>query len=228
MAHQGALRHLGIRRRRGKDGIGEDAFGEVVDALEATPRRSRDAPGPEEPFEGALAVAPAPPASRSLERPNGFAVRQLPGAERAALPHCPQHGLDEVGPLATEPRDARIDTFAAGGPFHAPAQERLQVEPHQRSLVPPIFEEAAPAPMVGRLVEESRIIGAKPREERHVVGAREDVDGIDLDKAEPIEGPRDIPSGDDPRPPGSETLRGERDAAGLRPREAFPATLNEN
>ena len=40
---------------------GEDALGQVVDALEAAPRRRRHAAGPEQPLERVLAVAPAPP-----------------------------------------------------------------------------------------------------------------------------------------------------------------------
>ena len=91
-AEQPALRLGFIRRRRADDRRREHALGQVVDALEAAPRRRRDEAGPEQPFERVLAVAPAPPGAAP-----GAALRELAGAERSARLDLRQHGATKSG-----------------------------------------------------------------------------------------------------------------------------------
>jgi len=44
-------------------------------------------------------------------------------------------------------------------------------------------------------VEQRRVIGAQAGEERQVLAARDDVDAVDLDDADPVDDPMDLPHG---------------------------------
>jgi hypothetical protein len=63
---QFAMRVRRFGRRHGHDGGRQDAFGQIVEALEPAPRMGGDAAGPEQPFEGVLLLAPTPPAAGAL------------------------------------------------------------------------------------------------------------------------------------------------------------------
>ncbi len=132
------------RGRRAEDRVGQHPLGEVVDPLEAAPGQGRDLAGPEEPFEGSLAVAPTPPG-----RLGPAPVREFAGADRSSFRDLPADPVDEIRPLPPEPRDAAVDPLAARGPSHAPAQERVQVEMDQGGLVAPVLEGDAPAAVIG-------------------------------------------------------------------------------
>ncbi len=78
----------------------------------------------------------------------------------------------------------------------------------------PIFEQAADAATVGPGIEMGALIGAEPREERQIMGADEDVDRIDLQQAEPLDGPAQAaPFGHDVGPRVGKTLRRKGEAA---------------
>ena len=85
-----ALRFLGAGRRQGDDVGRQHALGEVVDALErAAPRCRGDEAGEEQPFDGELAVVPAPPGAAPFA-----AVGQLRRGERSAVGDLAQHRVD--------------------------------------------------------------------------------------------------------------------------------------
>jgi hypothetical protein len=124
---------------------------------------------------------------------------------------------DRVGfgaPGAGEAPEALPAGLAALGPRHPPAQQGMERERQQRSLVRPIFEQAALAPFApGGAVDEGAVIRAKAREGRQVMGAGEDVDAVDLVEREPIEGAAERAPIGHRTARRAEALRGERDPA---------------
>ena len=102
------------------------------------------------------------------------------------------------------------------GALHAPAEEGMCTDRQQRCLVRPELEQPALALAApGDAVEVIAVVVSQPREQRQVVRAREDVDGIDLQQAQPADGALDLAgvgravgAGD------GEALGGEGDAAG--------------
>src|SRR5690606_16338378 len=119
----------------------QDALRQIVDALEIAPCRGRDRPCPEEIFERALAVAPAPPSAAAAA-----ALFELRCAQRTALGDLLQHRIDERALLTGEAGESAIDPFAASRAGHAPAHERMQLEREQGGLVAPILEKPSLAP----------------------------------------------------------------------------------
>ena len=73
--------------------------------------------------------------------------------------------------------------------------------------------------MIGGLVEQRPVVGPEPREQRHVVRAGQDVDGVDLHQPEPLEHPPDMAPARPLRPRLGKALRRERDPARLREAE---------
>src|SRR4029079_553531 len=101
------------------DVFGEDAFGNVVEALEVAPTGDRQPPLPEQPLESRLAVRPSPPRAGALA-----GHRQLTGGNRTALDDLAEHRVLEGALLA-----------AHAGPAlalvrHPPAHQRIHVERH--------------------------------------------------------------------------------------------------
>ena len=198
----GRRRQVDDRRRKG-------SFGQVIDPLEPAPRGGGDVAGPEQPFEGALALGPRPPARLAAR-----ARREIAAGDRAALLDLGEDVVDVVAPLATEPGQAGPG-FAGLGPRHAPAEQRLHLQRHQRGLVTPVFEQGALLAPGLRLQHALRIV-AQPREGRQIVGAGQDVDAVDLDHAQPLGDLAEVapPRGGVPARLG-EPLGGQGDTAGL-------------
>ena len=92
----------------------------------------------------------------------------------------------------------------------------MRRERQQRGLVRPELEQPALALAApGDAVEMIAVVVSEPREQRQVVRARQHVDRIDLQQAQPVDGALDVAgvggavgAGD------AEALGGERDAAG--------------
>jgi hypothetical protein len=89
----------------------------------------------------------------------------------------------------------------------------MVVDRQQRRFVRPVFKESS-RPARNRRVEEFARVQAEPRIERQIVRARQDVDAVDLEQAQPIDRPAELSliygSG---RSGSVEPLRGERDLA---------------
>jgi len=83
-------------------------------------------------------------------------------------------------------------------------------------LVGPVLDEAAGRPVAGA-VEQGGVVGAEPGEEGEVLAAGDDVDAVDLDDADAVDDPLDVPHPGTPRSGHrvGETLCGERDSARL-------------
>ena len=76
----------------------------------------------------------------------------------------------------------------------------------------PVLEELAMA--LGQVLEERPRVGPEPGERRQLVRADQDVDGVDLEEADPLGQPTDRGAADGTRRPGvTEALRGEGDPA---------------
>ena len=92
----------------------------------------------------------------------------------------------------------------------------MRAERQQRRLVRPELEQSALAlAPPGEAIEKVAVVVAQPREQRQVMGARQDVDRIDLQQAQPIDRALDVAGVGGARGTRrAEALRGERDAAG--------------
>ena len=101
------------------------------------------------------------------------------------------------------------------GVLHPPAEQRLARQRQERRLVRPVLEER-PLPRPGKFFQRRPRIGAEPREGGQIVGPRDDVDAVDLHHAQPVDQLEELALADLALGSGrSETLGGERDAAGL-------------
>ncbi|MNT49956.1 hypothetical protein D3C72_1868420 [compost metagenome] len=114
---------------------GNDALRQVVEALEAPAPGHRHLAGGEQPLQRMLFRAPVPPGPGPLG-----AGAQGARAEGTLLAHGLQHPLDHLALLETETRQLLVDPLAIGGPAHAPAQQRIEFQRQQRSLVAPVLE----------------------------------------------------------------------------------------
>ena len=65
---------------------------------------------------------------------------------------------------------------------------------------PVLHQQPRPAGRVrpGGVVDQPRVVGAEPAEDRHVVGADRDVHRVELQQPDPGEQPREVPAGDGP------------------------------
>ena len=204
-------------RRRVDDGLRQDPLGQVIHALEASPRMRGDLPGPEQPLERNLAFAPAPPAALAA-----VARADLGHAERAAIANFREHLAAEGGTVAPEPRDVAPGAVAVLRALHAPAQQWLALDRHQRRLVTPVLEQLSPAAAIGGCVQQRHGVRAEPGEQRQVVRPDEHVDRVDLQQAERAHGADyvgldDVPTGALAAKP----LRRERDPPRLGQRQRF-------
>jgi hypothetical protein len=202
-----------VARRRGcfDDGPRQHLFRQAIDPFEGSAPGGRgELTGPEQAFDRAFGLAPAPPAAFAL-----VAHVEFRGGHRAARGDLLQHLVYEVAPLTQEAGDALPDARAIVGVLHPPAEQRLTRQGQEGSLVRPVFE-YRPLPAPGYLIEQRARIGAEPREGRQVVGARDHVDAVDLHHAQPLDQPEELALADlaiGPRR--AETLGGERDTTGL-------------
>ncbi len=207
---------LGVVFARGggvDDSPRQDPFSEVVDALEAAPGLRGDLAGPEQPFQGPLAFRPGPPA-RGAARAGG----EVAAGDRPAAFDLPQDAVDVVAALAGEAGDALPDAVAGFRPCHAPAEQGLVGDRHQRGLMAPVFEQAGLlAPGFG--LQGIAGVVAKAGELGQVVGAGDDVDAVDLDDAEAVYGVAKVAGRRGGRARLGEALGGQGDAPGLGGRE---------
>ena len=123
--------------------------------------------------------------------------------------------LDEGALLAAEPGKPAIGALAALRPLHAPAEERMQVEPDQRRLVAPILEGFPLLAVIGGLFEKAPVIGADAREERHVMGPHQHIDRIDLEQVRALQDTAQVALGRRCRSAFVKPLCRQRNAPGL-------------
>src|SRR5436190_13306090 len=179
-------------------------LGEVVELLHAAAPRDRDLTGDEKTRHRVLAVVPGPPADAVRTAPP--AVREIRRGDRAARRNLFEHRVDERCVEQPQPIPApRVRV-------HAPPEQRVQRRREQRRLVAEVLEEL-PA-LVRERVDRRGRVRAEPRERGEVLRAREDVDGIDLER---VHAARDAPhvreSDAARRARRAETLRDEREPA---------------
>src|SRR5262245_6142028 len=148
------------------------------------PRRRRKFTGPKQPFERALAVRPPPPATIAL-----VLVRQLAGLQRSAVADLAPHLADQLLALAAEDGERLVDALAAPGARHPPAQLRLQGYRHEGGLVAPVLKQRAFASGVSQSPQILEVVGAEARERWQGMSARQDIDRIDLQYAQPLDQP---------------------------------------
>ena len=215
-AQQFAVRVGGFRDRRIEDGGRQHALGQIVEPLEAAARMGGDASGPEQPFEGVLLVAPAPPAAGTL------CAVDVGGRDRAACGDFPIDVLDQAGMFAAPFGQSPIHFLAPAGALHAPAHQRICLDRQERRLVRPIFEQPALASR-SRIVQQRHRIRPEPRKQRHVVRPHHGADRIDLQQADAGKDPVQMTAIDRARRARiGEPLRGQRDAPRRGERYLFP------
>jgi hypothetical protein len=182
-------------------------------SLETDAMGGADAAREEQVVERDLALAPVEP------RVSAFAHRRgdLGGADRPPLAHRAQNRLEQLGLLSRQQAGRFLRELLR--PRHPPAQQRLQLERQQRSFVPPVLEQDAITPgprrgsgsgvsMRGQAVKRGPRVGTQPRKERHVMGATERVDRVQLQQADIVDGP--------PHPAGIDAALWPRSAHALR------------
>jgi len=103
---------------------------------------------------------------------------QLGGGQRALLRNLGADPVDEVGMLARQPGHP-APRVPVG---HPPAQVGVQPQRQQGRLVAPVFEQL-PGAAVGHGVEQLGAVGTEAAVAGQVVGAPQDVDGVDLQQA---------------------------------------------
>ena len=172
-----------IRRRRREDLGGQDPLGQVVEALEVDPPRGHHLAGEEQVLERDLAVVPVPHVAgpRLGSRDPGRAR-----ADGALLGDEVHRVGDELGALADDATDRPPRLGVDAG--HPPAKQRVALHRDERGLVGPVLDQAPRRPgrvVAGDAVQQRAVIWPQAREHRHVVGAAEDVDRVELEDPEP-------------------------------------------
>ena len=133
----------------------EDAFREVVDALETLAPGGRDLAAPKERLEADLHVAPAPPGAGAA------GALEAAGRQRPAPLDLVAQPFEERPFLARDLRDVLPGADPAPPPLHPPTQQRLVGQRQQRRFVSPVLEEGAVAP-VRRALQQARVVRAEP------------------------------------------------------------------
>jgi hypothetical protein len=90
------------------------------------------------PHERHLALAPAPPATRTLA-----AVGKVAHRRGAVAPDEVEHAFHVFGLIAGKLVHRAIGAIAVQGAVHAPAHEGMQVERHKACLMGPALEHGA-------------------------------------------------------------------------------------
>jgi hypothetical protein len=190
-------------------GARNDAFGEVVKALEAAASGDREQTGVEQVLQRRLSVARSPPTPPAFGTLAG--VGQVAGAERSAF-----------GDLVVDPshvhatRRLHVLPRPSGVLGHAVADQRIERKRHEARFVSPEFEQLAFA--VRQRVERIGGVWPEARKGRHVVGSDQHVDGIDLEGVHARCEFSQVRRGG-PRRACAESLRGDRETARLGERE---------
>ena len=157
-------------------------------------------------FERDLAVVPVPP---RLLRPDP--LLEVAGDEWALVADPRQHVVDEMRLVAPDPGD-RPPAMVLG---HVPTQVRVQFDRHVTRLVDVELEQLVRGRGVG---DQRSRMRSQPGEQWQLLAAYEDVDRVDLDDPHPVDDAAEMTAVDTTSGPRIvEPLRGERDAACLRP-----------
>jgi len=153
---------------------------QVIGALEAVAAgQGGDPPRPEQVFHRPFAVVPLPPAASPLS-----ALADLGGAERALGGDLGQHLFDVIAPLAGEARHPRPHALEPLRSRHAPAQQRLVLDRDEARPRGPNTRTTRQRRGDSVGIEMGALVRAEPREQRQIMRAHEDIDGIDLQQAE--------------------------------------------
>ena len=210
-ADQLELRLRLARRRQGEHRGRDHPLRHVVDHLElaVSPGHGQVA-GHVEEVEGLLGLRPVPAPVLLVAR---LAVVEVARRARPARGDLGQQLLGEVVVDLLPP----LPLLGAVG-RHPVLHHRPQLDRHQRLHVRPVLDQPARL-LLGGAGQQRRVVGAHPREQRHVVRPLEHVDRVDLEHAGPLERARERPHRRRGVPRVEEPLRGQRDPAGLGARE---------
>ena len=180
------------RLRRCENVRGQDARGQVVAPLErAVATRRRHLTGEEEELEDPLGHRPVPPPLGPGGRVVGLErLLHLPGRDRTASRDDLADLLEHRGVLQRHLRDRSPRLRQVGA--LTPAEQPVGLGWDERGHVRPRLDEPAGSVPRGR-VEQRRVVGTDPRERRHEVRAREHVDRVDLQDAEPVDHLLEVP-----------------------------------
>jgi hypothetical protein len=170
-------------------------------------------PTPEQVLDRHLGVVPAPPRALAAST-----HRELAGGQRPPGDNLGEDIVDEGRLLLGQPHEAVVGRASLRG-SHLVAEQRMVLHRDEARLVAPVLEDlAAPAEA------DERVAGvcAEAGEQRQLVRADDDVHGVDLDQADPVEHPSKVPTIDPTGGPRlGEALRGQGDAAGAGQRETL-------
>ena len=182
-----------------------DSLGQIVDALEVVAPLRHHGAAPKVPLHCGLPLRSLPPATGASAR-----LFEVAGGERPSALQFDEDAVDVLLILLHPASMAR----PCHPCVHNVAQQRVALHGHERRLVGPRLVELLS--LVDGVVQERVRIGPQPREERHVVGAHQDVDRVDLKQADAIEHPAQVADIDAAaRPRVNEALGRERDPARL-------------
>lgn len=208
-----AMRFLLAGSRQCEDLRRNDPVEEIELLHEARPSADTDLADPEQPVECNRTFRSTPP-PLTVTRPR---VLEFSGSQAAALTHLGQHLVDVrriVGGIGNQlpPR------LTATRSLLVPAQQRLGFDREQARLVAPRLEPLAVP--VGDAVEKAGVVGAEPRERRHVLGAHHNRNRVELQEAKPTHDPPEVAAIDCSGGLGvAEPLGTEGDSTGCRSRE---------
>ncbi len=175
------MRVLPRRRLLGKHRRRQDALDQVVVALKVDAPPGADRAGEEERLQRHLAFVPVP----HLTRRRALAlVAGVSRTHRTLCPHQLERLRDQLLLLCQHAPHPRPDAMAL---VHAPAEQRVVLDRDQRRLMRPVLDQATidTAAAVSRdSIEQPAVVGAEPREQRHVMGPGEDVYRVQLEQTE--------------------------------------------
>jgi hypothetical protein len=155
-----------------------------------------------------LAVAPTPPGAGP-----GPALLEIRDRGRPVRADEIEHALHQRRLIALRVRNAGPDPFRTRGGRHAPAEQPVMLDRDERGHVTPIFEQMAALAVIGTLIEQTLRIGAEPREQRQVMRAFQDVDGVDLEQSQLPHQPLDLAAVDQRGRCPAQPLRGNGEAS---------------
>jgi hypothetical protein len=162
--------------RRGMQCLGrENALGQIIEALEDAPCRSRHLARMKKVFEGDLPLVPAPPIAGTAAW-----VGKIADGGRPIGLHMSTHLIDIGLLIAGEFFQIFVLAFAGERAIHLPADQGIEFEGQEARLMRPIFEKTALALAEGALVERVVAVMAGAREDGEVMRAHQHIDAVDL------------------------------------------------
>ena len=195
--------------RRRQDRGGQHPLGHVVDRLELrVARGDREVAHQVEVVQRLAGLRPVPAPVDLLAR---TAVVEVARGRGPAVADLVEDSVD-VAEVGLHPRPP---PRAVAEELHARSHHRPQLDRHERLDVRPVLHHPARLLLRGPL-EHAGVVGTHPREQRHVVGALEHVDRVDLQHACAGEGAREGAHRGSGVARVAEPLGDEGDAAGLR------------